>query len=148
MPPQAEPEFSTVSPISRGPFALWQRIVVPAAALLVAGLVFAFGLWETRYMTWAPPTSITSAVDFSDDLSSSFEPSWRQFRFRRADYTQAIYTMHAWSDESQLTCRCPRSGWLTRHLHCTQTAYVQEGLKPTTNGVSKSEVDHRVRKLQ
>jgi hypothetical protein len=95
-------------------FALWPRIVVPAAALLVAGLVFALGLWETRYMTWAPPTSITSAIDFSDDLSRGFEPSWRQFRFRRADYARAFRDVNrdrlwlAGSEEAQRSERRTR----------------------------------------
>jgi len=40
----------------------------------------------SRHLAVRVPTSVTSAVEFSDDLSQTFEPSWRRFTMRNADY--------------------------------------------------------------
>jgi hypothetical protein len=76
-----------------------------AAGLIpLAVLVFFWGLsalcfWvvmeQTRYMTCAPPTSITSAVDFTDDHSDMFEPSWRRFTFQNPGYAQLFIETNA-----------------------------------------------------
>lgn len=50
---------------------------------------------QTRYMTCAPPTSITSAVDFTDDLSDMFEPSWRRFTFQNPGYAKLFRETNA-----------------------------------------------------
>ena len=46
--------------------------------------------WTTRHRAIVPPTSVTSAVDFTRDLSSVFEPSWRRFTFQNEAYAQAF----------------------------------------------------------
>ncbi|MBL8219937.1 MAG: hypothetical protein JNL62_11950 [Bryobacterales bacterium] len=40
----------------------------------------------SRHLAVRAPTSVTSAVQFTDDLSQTFEPSWRRFTLRNADY--------------------------------------------------------------
>ena len=45
------------------------------------------GVWnQNAYMTVRQPTSVSSAVNFSDDLSAAYEPPWRAFMFRNMHY--------------------------------------------------------------
>jgi hypothetical protein len=100
-------------------YSLWQRILIPAGVLLGGAVLLAIALWQTRFMTCLPPTSITSAVDFSDILSRNFEPRWRHFRFRRADYACAFSEVNhtrIWSATSAEAQRGERWGRRFRRI--------------------------------
>ncbi|MFN7937837.1 MAG: hypothetical protein U0R19_31195 [Bryobacteraceae bacterium] len=49
----------------------------------------AAGIWYgSNHLAVKPPTSITSAVDFTSDQSQTFEPTWRRFTLRNQVYAQ------------------------------------------------------------
>jgi len=62
--------------------------ILPVAACLVGGTLWLSAWSAARYLAVPEPTSVTGAMDFSDILSESFEPAWRTFRFRNADYAR------------------------------------------------------------
>lgn len=101
------------------PFPLWQRVLVPLGVLSAAAVLFAIALWETRHMASVPPTSITSAVEFTDRLSWDFEPSWRQFRFRRPEYASTFRELNRdrlWVPTSAEAQRSERMGRAYRRV--------------------------------
>lgn len=56
-------------------------------ALIV--LVCAAGIWRgSQHLAVKPPSSITSAIHFTGDLSQTFEPTWRRFTLRNDAYAQ------------------------------------------------------------
>jgi hypothetical protein len=98
-------------------FPVWQRILIPAGLLLLAATFFAIALWQTRHMTILPPSSITSAVDFTDKLSTNFDPAWRQFLFRREDYARTFREVNRdrlWDTEGVEAERSEQKGRLYR----------------------------------
>jgi hypothetical protein len=67
-------------------------------------LCFRAALSQTRYMTVAPPTSVTKTVDFTGDMSEMFEPSWHRFTFENAPYAELFRKANAeriWSKRSE-----------------------------------------------
>ncbi len=67
------------------------------ASLLLGGGLFAFfaaiaigcviAIWiGSRHLAVRAPSSVTSAVHFTGDLSQTFEPAWRRFTFRSEAY--------------------------------------------------------------
>lgn len=49
----------------------------------------AIAIWAaSRHLAITPPSSVTSAITFSDDLSRTFEPQWRRFTLRNAAYAE------------------------------------------------------------
>lgn len=64
--------------------------------LLLTGLLLVFVLVALLYwfnspeFTVFPPTQITESVHFSDDLSTGFEPQWREFKFTQMAYTRSF----------------------------------------------------------
>lgn len=67
--------------------------VLMSGALVVFFALIALGcmaaIWMgSRHLAVRKPTSVTSAVQFTDDLSQTFEPSWRRFTFRNAEYAE------------------------------------------------------------
>jgi hypothetical protein len=44
--------------------------------------------WRSRHLAVRAPSSITSAIAFTDDLSQTFEPAWRRFTLRNAAYAE------------------------------------------------------------
>lgn len=82
-------------------YALSKLIGGDTAAAVVTGLIalllvlisvyFAVSAYSaTRHLALVPESAITAAVRFSDDLSSTFEPSWRRFDFAHEDYGRAF----------------------------------------------------------
>jgi hypothetical protein len=77
----------------------------PIAVLMGLGVLvffYAIGIgcaWtvksQTEYLTCPPPTSVTKSFDFTTDLSSAFEPSWRCFEFQNAAYAQRFRELNA-----------------------------------------------------
>jgi hypothetical protein len=64
---------------------LWRRGLVALAWGITA--LCSYGLWrQTRHLAVQPPDSITSAIRFTRDQSGLFEPQWRTFTFRNAEY--------------------------------------------------------------
>lgn len=68
----------------------WLGLAVISGVMLFA---FSMGVWliragwnASRHCLVLPRTSVTTAVDFTDDLSTGFEPVWREFVFRNARY--------------------------------------------------------------
>ena len=69
-------------------------------ALILAGIAGFFGVIgavslggaykETRRYAIIPPTSITSAVEFSSDHSDMFEPERRNYSFRNREFSEAF----------------------------------------------------------
>lgn len=60
-------------------------------ALLFILITFtcAIGIWYgSNHLAVKPPTSITSAVDFTSDQSQTFEPTWRRFTLRNEAYAR------------------------------------------------------------
>ena len=87
------------------------------AVVKLSLILFFFSLWplgvawflisrnwkRQAYRFAAPPTSITSSVDFSDDQSAEFEPAWASFEFRDAAYAAAFRELNrerVWSPAS------------------------------------------------
>jgi hypothetical protein len=100
-------------------YPLWQRILIPASVLLMAAFLLAIAAWETRYMTCLPPTSVTSAVDFTTKLSWGFEPAWRQFRFRRLEYARSFAEVNQdrlWRPQGDEAQRAERKGRVFRRI--------------------------------
>ena len=71
---------------------------VRSGVLIGAGSVFLLialgclmgGFSKTAHKAITPPTSITSAVDFTSDQSSVFEPAWHKYTFRNTAYGEAF----------------------------------------------------------
>lgn len=85
--------------------------VVPLIAtffFLITMLVFGYRGWaRTHYLTISPPTAITSAVDFSDNLAPPFEAPRRRFRLRHPEVARrfaAANSARVWQP-NQLTGR-------------------------------------------
>jgi hypothetical protein len=56
-------------------------------AAIVLGCLAAIW-WGSRHLAVKKPSSISSAIHFSGDLSQTFEPAWRRFTFRNTAYTE------------------------------------------------------------
>lgn len=69
--------------------------ILPVAACLVGGTLWLSAWSAARYLAVPEPTSVTGTMDFSDILSESFEPAWRTFRFRNADYARLFREANA-----------------------------------------------------
>ena len=60
-------------------------LLVGFFGLIAAGS--AFVIWRgSAFLAVEQPTSVSGALWFSRDLSSAFEPEWRRFRLRNANY--------------------------------------------------------------
>lgn len=70
--------------------ALFNLRVAPLIMAALPGAVAFFllrGNWRrNEYMSVIPATEVSSAVEFTPDLSLEHEPAWRAFRFRDAGY--------------------------------------------------------------
>jgi hypothetical protein len=64
---------------------------------------FLFTAWSnTRHLTARPPTSITEAVDFTENRASLFDPVWREFTFFYPTYASRFAEVNAqrlWSPD-------------------------------------------------
>lgn len=70
-----------------GPGILMSGALVGFFALIALGCFAA--IWMgSRHLAVRKPTSVTAAVQFTDDLSQTFEPNWRRFTFRNAEYAE------------------------------------------------------------
>ncbi len=65
--------------ISGGIAAFFTGIILGCAAAIWRG---------SRHLAVRAPSSITSAIEFTDDLSQTFEPAWRRFTLRNAAYAE------------------------------------------------------------
>jgi len=66
---------------------LMSGALVAFFGLIALGCVAA--IWfGSRHLAVRPPTSVTNAVQFTEDLSQTFEPCWRRFTLRNADYAE------------------------------------------------------------
>ena len=65
---------------------------------------FSAAMSQTRHLACPPPTSISGSVDFTDDESDTFEPSWHRLTFENAAYAELFRTTNAeriWSKRSE-----------------------------------------------
>jgi hypothetical protein len=69
--------------------------ILPVAACLVGATLWLSAWSAARYLSVPEPTSVTGAMDFSDILAEKFEPAWRTFRFRNADYAERFREANA-----------------------------------------------------
>jgi hypothetical protein len=69
--------------------------ILPVAACLVGGTLWLSAWSAARYLAVPEPTSVTGAMDFSEILSEKFEPAWRTFRFRNAEYAELFREANA-----------------------------------------------------
>ncbi|MGQ9827794.1 MAG: hypothetical protein ACUVSW_08005 [Roseiflexus sp.] len=93
------------------------RPTLTFATVIVAGCVV-FAVWFAfqainvlRASAALPPTSITAAFDFSDRQARRFEPEWREYRLRHADYAHMFIKANAgrlWDENGPMALRAAR----------------------------------------
>jgi hypothetical protein len=86
--------FPTLGSFVAGAWVLGQSFPGKVALSLVAffwGITAwcCYSIWrQTRHLAVRPPNSVTSAVEFTRSQSDWFEPQWRKFTFRNAQYAE------------------------------------------------------------
>jgi hypothetical protein len=85
----------------------WGALLAMGALAFFYGLsaaCFAAAMRQTRHLACPPPTSISKCVDFTDDMSSTFEPSWYRFTFENGAYAERFRNLNAgliWSKRNE-----------------------------------------------
>lgn len=90
--------LAMAGPLLFGVYLVFDGLRKTSLIPIVIGLVFCLiglgcflaAMNRTAYLAVTPPTSVTATIQFTDDMSSAFEPAWRQFVFRNPDYGAAF----------------------------------------------------------
>jgi putative flippase GtrA len=69
--------------------------IIACTAWLAGGFLLRSAWNDQRRHAVAPQTSISSAVDFTELLSDTFEPAWRAFSFRNREYARMFREANA-----------------------------------------------------
>jgi hypothetical protein len=73
----------------------WIPIVFSFLPFLVGGFLVRQTWAKNRYLAVPGPTKVSSALDFTVDLSEAFEPAWRAFVFQNVEYAERFREANA-----------------------------------------------------
>jgi hypothetical protein len=123
---------SMLSALGFGPITLlivYMALRNASATLLLCGLAALFGVltWaciraayrETEHLAIPPPTSITSAFDFTDDHAKLFEREHRTVTLRNPAFADAFLarnTTHVWNPEDPANRKAAKAGNLLLYV--------------------------------
>jgi len=98
-------------------------LLIGCFPLLTGSYLIGRNWHRNRYMAVPPPTSVSSAVEFTPILAADFEPPWQAFRFRNAAYAEAFRQVnnaalwdprgeHAQEAKAKRKARNRRNAWI------------------------------------